>query len=98
MIATSPYMSPDRLRALVAESFEVVASDVLYLKPLALAEKPLLKLLPFVERFARSGPRAAPVRSRVAQRLAALARRAFGARAMSHGWVVAIAGDEDRTR
>lgn len=92
MIARQPYMSAPQLRALVGSTFEVVASGVLDLKPLAMLEKPLLRLMPLVERLRPKGARPAlPARPRAARALARLARRVLGDRATSHSYVVAVA-------
>lgn len=90
MIAKQPYMSADQLRELVGASFQVVDSGVLYLKPLTLIEKPLLRIVPAVERFRRAPFRPIPARPRAADRLARLARDLLGSRALSHSYVIAV--------
>jgi 2-polyprenyl-3-methyl-5-hydroxy-6-metoxy-1,4-benzoquinol methylase len=97
MTAQEPYMSAAQLGELVGASFAVVDSGVLHLKPLAMLEKPLLRLMPLVERWRGGGARAAePARPRAAQALAQLARRALGARAVSHSYVVAVREEDGR--
>ena len=96
MIARHPYMSPAQLQGLVASSFSVVDSGALSLRPLAMIEKPLLRLMPLFERLRPRHARSTlPARARAAQLFARLARGALGSRALSHSYVVAVA-DADR--
>lgn len=91
MIARKPYMSLAELRALVENELLVVDAGVLYLKPIVLIEKVLLRL-----RFAWSLRRGSDASIRDAQlparsmaRLAALSKSLLGGRAQSHGYVIA---------
>ncbi|HEX4403265.1 MAG TPA: class I SAM-dependent methyltransferase [Polyangia bacterium] len=92
MIAQRPYMSLQRLRDLLGSAFRTTDSGVLYLRPLVMLEKPLLWLMPFVERLRGGAQRSGqPKRSRMIGALSRLARETLGARAVSHGYVVAVA-------
>ena len=92
MIAQRSHRSLHWLRDLLGTTFRLVDSGVLYLKPLVMLEKPLLLLMPLAERL-RRGPRPSvpPPRSRVIGALSRLARGTLGARAISHGYVIAVA-------
>jgi 2-polyprenyl-3-methyl-5-hydroxy-6-metoxy-1,4-benzoquinol methylase len=94
MIAKQPYMSAEQLRTLVSASFSVIDSGVLYLKPLTLIEKPLLRIVPAVERWRRAPFRPVPTRPRAADRLARIAENLLGARALSHSYVIAVRDSE----
>lgn len=90
MIAGQPYMSLDELVALVADELPVVHAGALYLKPVVLWEKAQMRFrhLWRVTPIAVSRPSAVADTDRVA-RLAAWSKRILGARARSHGFVVA---------
>lgn len=94
MIANQPYMSADQLRGLVGAAFRVIDSGVLYLKPLTMIEKPLLRIVPAVERWRRAPFRPIPKRPHAANRLARLAEELLGSRALSHSYVIAVRDPE----
>lgn len=90
MIAGHPYMSLDELVALVADELSIVHAGALYLKPVVLWEKAQMRF----RRLWRGSPvaegrPAALVDIDHVARLAAWSKRILGARAHSHGFVVA---------
>jgi SAM-dependent methyltransferase len=92
MVAQKPYMSPSQLRTIVGSRFRVVDSGVLTLRPMALLEKPLLRLTKVFNRFGSLKPRMTPpARGWAIPAAARLAHRLLGERAVSHSYVVAAA-------
>ena len=92
MVARKPYMSPSQLRTIVGSRFRVVDSGVLTLRPMALLEKPLLRLTKVFNRLGRPKPRMTPpARGWAVPAAARLAHRILGEHAISHSYVVAAA-------
>ena len=91
MIARKPYMSLVELTALVERELPVVAAGVLYLKPVVLIEKALMRLRSAWLWTRDSGARTrdVPPAARGMVRLAALSKSLLGTRAQSHGYVLA---------
>lgn len=98
MIARRPYMSLAELRALVENELFVVDVGVLYLKPIVLIEKALMRLRSAWLWCRDSGAsiRDALPTARRMERLAALSESLLGARAQSHGYVLARLNDDGR--
>jgi len=90
MIAGQPYMSLDELVALVADELPIVHASALCLKPVVLWEKAQMRFrhLRVGPPIAGNPPSTLADTDRVA-RLAAWSKRILGARAQSHGFVVA---------
>src|SRR4030065_2919956 len=93
MIAQQPYMSPQELRDLVAGELEVIGSGVLYLKPVVLVEKLLMRIPALLPKYAGYSriKNTSPKRSRTSgtHLLARVAQILFGRRAQSHAYVLA---------
>jgi 2-polyprenyl-3-methyl-5-hydroxy-6-metoxy-1,4-benzoquinol methylase len=83
MVSSPPYFSLDELKALVAKELTIVGSDVLFLKPIALYEKLLMKLC------GRSARKWMHVSQTAAGRLAAFFGRVTPRLSQSHGYVIA---------
>lgn len=91
MIAHRPYMSLAELRTLVESELPVVDAGVLCLKPIVLIEKAMMRLRsawPWCRNSGASVRDALPA-ARGMARLAALSKSLLGARAQSHGYVLA---------
>lgn len=100
MIARRPYMSLAELRTLVESELPVVDTGVLYLKPIVLIEKALMRLRSVWPSRRDAG---APIRkalpaTRGMARLAALSKNLLGTHAQSHGYVLARLDDDRRAR